>query len=190
MSNSSFGTIIEIGDILVSEDVVKEYFACDYAACKGICCVEGDSGAPLREEEAERLESLYPAFSSTLSEEGRRAVLANGFFEIDRDGDMVTPLVPGSAECAFCVRGADGGCLCMVENLCKPASCRLYPIRVVELGGGRIGLNYHRWSICGPAREKGKKEGIRVYEFLRRPLEDIYGKPFYEALDAAAKLLG
>ena len=55
MGNSPFGTIIQIGDILVSEEVVTEYFACDYGACKGACCIEGDSGAPLDERERIRV---------------------------------------------------------------------------------------------------------------------------------------
>ena len=49
MLDNRFGTIIEIGDILVSEDVISEFFACDYPKCKGVCCVEGDSGAPVLE---------------------------------------------------------------------------------------------------------------------------------------------
>ena len=61
MGKGKFGTIIQIGDILVSEDVVTEYFACDYAACKGTCCIAGDSGAPLEERELESLERDYPA---------------------------------------------------------------------------------------------------------------------------------
>lgn len=49
-----FGTIFEIGDCLVSEEVITEYFACDYEKCKGCCCIIGDSGAPLKEEEIEK----------------------------------------------------------------------------------------------------------------------------------------
>ena len=96
MSKPSFGTIIEIGDILVSEEVVLEFFACDYAVCKGKCCIVGDSGAPLLEEELEPIEAAYPVFSPLMRPEGRAAVQAKGFFEIDRDGDLVTPLVSGS----------------------------------------------------------------------------------------------
>lgn len=196
MSKSSFGTIIEIGDILVSEDVVLEFFACDYAACKGKCCIVGDSGAPLQEEELEPIEAAYPVFSPLMRPEGRAAVQAKGFFEIDRDGDLVTPLVPGSEECAFC-HFQDGSCFCAIERqfdkgLCsfkKPISCSLYPIRVVDLGGGRKGLNLHRWDICKEAYEKGRREGIRVYEFLRGPLTDAFGEEFYSALLAAAKML-
>ena len=88
------GTIIQIDDCLVSEEILTEYFACDYEKCKGCCCVIGDSGAPMEECEAEAIEKNYHIFSPIMSEEGRAAVAAKGFFEIDRDGDMVTPLVP------------------------------------------------------------------------------------------------
>ena len=74
MLDNRFGTIIEIGDILVSEDVVSEYFACDYQKCKGVCCIEGDSGAPVLEEELETLERDYPEYSILMSEKGRESV--------------------------------------------------------------------------------------------------------------------
>ena len=197
MSNKDFGTIIEIGDILVSEDVVTEFFACDYSVCKGCCCIIGDSGAPLKEEELEPLEEAYDVFSPLMSQAGRDAVTAKGFFEIDREGDIVTPVVPGREECAYCRIDQDGNCTCAIETqflkgLCKfrkPVSCSLYPIRVVDLGGGRMGLNLHRWHICKDAYEKGRREGIRVYEFLRGPLTDAFGADFYSALSEAAKIL-
>jgi len=193
-----FGTIIEIGDILVSEDVVTEFFACDYPVCQGRCCIIGDSGAPLKEEELEPLEKAYPVYSPLMSEGGKAAVDAKGFFEIDRDGDIVTPLVEGTEECAFCKIDGAGNCSCTIEQqFCcgllkdfrKPISCSLYPIRVVDLGGGRIGLNLHRWNICAPAYEKGKKEKVRVYEFLREPLIRAFGEEFYSALSEAARIL-
>ena len=197
MSKRDFGTIIEIGNILVSEDVVTEYFACDYPVCKGSCCIIGDSGAPLKEEELEPLEECYPVFSPLMSQAGRDAVDAKGFFEIDREGDIVTPVVPGREECAYCRMDDSGNCFCAIETqylkgLCsfrKPVSCSLYPIRVVDLGGGRIGLNLHRWHICKAAFEKGKKEKVRVFEFLREPLTAAYGADFYSALAEAAKIL-
>lgn len=189
----SYGTIVQIGDILVSEDVILEYFSCDYPVCKGVCCIVGDSGAPLKEEELDPIEANYDVFSPLMRSEGRKAVEEKGFFEIDRDGDLVTPLVPGSEECAFCLF-EEGNCFCSIERqyfagkstFRKPISCQLYPIRVVELGGGRLGLNLHRWDICRCAFEKGRREGVRVYEFLREPLVSAFGKEFYEALCAAA----
>lgn len=192
--NSEYSTLIEIGDILVSGEVVTEFFCCDYPVCRGRCCIEGESGAPLKEEELEKLEENYDAYSPLMTQKGLDAVAAKGFFEIDRDGDIVTPLVKDGEECAFCHFDAEGNCLCAIERqFCrglsrfkKPISCSLYPIRVVELGGGRIGLNLHRWKICAPAFEKGRKEGVRVYEFLRGPLEEAFGEEFYSALSAAA----
>ena len=189
----SYGTIVQIGDILVSEDVILEYFSCDYPVCKGVCCIVGDSGAPLKEEELDPIEAAYDVFSPLMRPEGRAAVEEKGFFEIDRDGDLVTPLVPGSEECAFCLF-EEGSCFCSIERqyfagkstFRKPISCQLYPIRVVELGGGRLGLNLHRWDICRCAFEKGRREGVRVYEFLREPLVSAFGKEFYDALCAAA----
>ena len=196
MKRKDFGTIVEIGDVLVSEEVILEYFACDYDLCKGRCCIVGDSGAPLKEEELEPIEANYDAFKGLMREEGRAAVDAKGFFEIDRDGDLVTPLVPGSEECAYC-HFEGGSCFCSIERqFCKglssfkkPISCSLYPIRVVDLGAGRCGLNLHRWNICADAFQKGRREGIRVYQFLRGPLTDAFGQEFYSALEAAAKML-
>ena len=189
-----FGTIVEIGDVLISEEVILEYFACDYPVCKGQCCIIGESGAPLKEEELELIEANYDVFSPLMRPEGRQAVEEKGFFEIDRDGDLVTPLVPGSEECAFCLF-ENGNCFCSMErqyfagacSFRKPISCQLYPIRVKELGAGRLGLNLHRWDICRCAFEKGRREGIRVYQFLKEPLVRAFGEEFYEALCMAAE---
>ena len=194
MGNNRFGTIVQIGDILVSEDVVMEYFACDYEVCRGACCIAGDSGAPLEEREIEGLERDYPAYEGFMTPQGRSAVDAKGFFEVDRDNDIVTPLMAPEGErtqdlpCAFCHFGAAGECLCAIEmaGKVKPASCSLYPIRVTKLTGGGLALNVHHWDICKPAFEKGKREGIRVYQFLKNPLTKSFGEDFYEALCAAA----
>ena len=188
MTPSGFGTIIQIGDILVSEDVVTEYFCCDYPVCKGACCIEGDAGAPVQESELPGLERDYPRFSPAMMPSGRDSVDANGFFEIDRDGDIVTPLVVGSGVCAYANFNDDGGCICAIEKCgCrKPVSCSLYPIRVTRLTGGGLALNVHHWDICRSAYEKGRREGVRVFEFLRGPLTEAFGKDFYDALEAAS----
>ena len=192
---NNYGTIIQIGDILVSEEVVTEYFACDYPVCKGCCCIIGDSGAPLEEAELDELEKHYPAFSGLMRPQGRSQVDKDGFFIIDRDGDLVTPIVDGTGECAYTTFEDDGSCFCSIErcffvgkcSFRKPQSCWLYPIRVTKLSGGGLALNLHRWDLCEDAYEKGKREGIHVYEFLREPLTSLYGEEFYETLTAAAK---
>ena len=115
------GTIIQIDDCLVSEEILTEYFACDYEKCKGCCCVIGDSGAPMEECEAEAIEKNYHIFSPLMSDEGRAAVAAKGFYEIDMDGDMVTPLVPDSEECAYTLFDEEGNCFCSMERCCSRA---------------------------------------------------------------------
>lgn len=195
MTESAFGTIVQIGDILVSEDVIMEYFACDYEACKGICCIEGDSGAPVEEPEIEELERCYDVYSPLMSRKGRDTVDEKGFFELDVEGDIVTPIVPETRECAYTHFDGSGNCLCSIEkcffagkcSFRKPQSCRLYPIRVTKLTGGGLAFNLHRWDICKYAFEKGKREGTRVYQFLKEPLVDIYGEDFYRDLCAAAE---
>ena len=191
------GTIIEIDDCLVSEEILTEYFACDYEKCKGCCCVIGDSGAPMEECEAGAIDKNYPIFSPIMTDAGRAAVASKGFFEIDMDGDMVTPLVPGSEECAYTIFDEEGNCFCSMErcwfqgkgDFRKPISCWLYPIRITTLRNGMRALNLHRWHICQDAFAKGKKEKVRVYEFLREPIERYFGEDFYQALCEAAKML-
>lgn len=194
MGHGKFGTIIQIGDCLISEDVVSEFFCCNYEECKGQCCISGDSGAPLDEAEINDLERSYDTFSSEMSDKGRAVVAEKGFFDIDIEGDIVTPVVPETQECVYTHFDSQGNCLCAIEkchlagkcDFYKPMSCRLYPIRITNLTGGGKALNVHHWDICKGAFEKGKKEKIRVYQFLRGPLTDCFGKDFYEALEAAA----
>ena len=197
MSDNRFGTIIQIGDDLISEEVVTEYFACDYPKCKGICCVLGDSGAPLEEAETDQLERHYGEFSDLMSEEGRKAVDDKGFFCVDIEGDLVTTTAPGPDRrepCAYCLFEGEN-VFCSIErrwfekkcSFRKPASCWLYPIRIKKSrSGGRL-FNLDRQAMCRDAFEKGRREGTRVYQFLKEPLTELFGEDFYSALDAAAK---
>lgn len=190
MRREDFASVIQIGDVLVSADIVSEFFACDYPVCKGACCIVGDSGAPVEEDEIPVLERDYPLFCEHLSQQGREAAETSGFFAVDRDGDLVTPLVPGSEECAYCCFEGEN-CLCGIEKagLDKPISCALYPIRIKKFRGGGMALNLHRWDICRCAFERGRREGIRAYRFLKAPIIRRFGPDFYEALEAAASMI-
>lgn len=189
-------SILQIGEILVSSEILTEYFCCDYDTCRGACCIIGESGAPLLESELEPLERDYPHYEAWMSVEGRAKIEESGFFEVDRDGDLVTPLLHGSEECAY-TRFEGESCFCAIERaycagrcaFAKPISCRLYPIRASILSNGLTALNLHRWDICKCAFEKGRREGIRVYEFLRAPLIAAYGQAFYDELSAVARQL-
>ncbi len=189
-------SIIEIDNVLVSSAILTESFVCDYAKCHGVCCVIGDSGAPLEENECSLLESEKGKIFKYLRPEGILSIKEQGPFVRDTDGDLVTPLVNGE-ECAYALFDENNNCFCGIEvahdkgdsELKKPVSCWLYPIRVSKLSNGMTALNLHEWHICLDAFAKGKKEGIPVYQFLREPLIFAFGKEFYEKLEYAHKEL-
>ena len=184
--------MIQIDRTLVSFDILEKKFACDYEVCRGICCVEGDSGAPLKEEEKQELEENYAAFSSYMKKEGIKAVEQQGKTVVDSDGDLVTPLINGG-ECAYSIN-ENGGCWCAIEkawfkgesSFRKPISCHLYPIRISYYPDFDA-LNYHKWDVCKCARIKGHKENIPVYKFLKDALITAYGEKWYEELEVAAR---
>ncbi len=184
--------MIQIGDILVSDELFDRKFVCDLTACKGACCVDGDSGAPLEEEELAVLDDVYGEVRPFLRPEGIKAIEEQGTYIVDTDGDYVTPLV-NEEECAYVVFDRQGTAKCGIEQAYlagkiefrKPVSCHLYPIRVLRLPEGQA-LNYNEWSICRPACACGEKLDVPVYRFLKEPIIRHYGNEFYEALEAAA----
>jgi len=187
--------MIEIDDKIVSADLLRECFVCDIARCKGICCVEGNAGAPLEADEVATLEREYPSYRPYMTPAGIAAVERQGFMVVDEDGDLTTPLVD-DAECAYACTD-NGATYCAIEKAWaegktafrKPISCHLYPIRLMNFSNGTVGLNYHRWSVCRPACEKGRRLGIPVYRALREPIVRRFGEEFYRALEAAEKML-
>ena len=66
--------MVEIGDTVVSFDLFEQRFCCDLSVCRGECCIEGDSGAPLEEEEVSELEKVLPTVWNDLSEECRMVI--------------------------------------------------------------------------------------------------------------------
>ena len=187
--------MIEIDDKIVSADLLRECFACDLGKCKGICCVEGDAGAPLDIEEVDLLEEEYENYAPYMTEQGRAAVESQGFMVVDVDGDYTTPLVDNAA-CAYAFE-ENGITFCAIErayregkcSFLKPISCHLYPIRVKQFRNGTYGLNYHRWTVCRDAVECGKKLGVPVYKALKEPIIRRFGEEFYNALECAEELL-
>ncbi len=187
--------MIEIDDKIVSADLLRECFACDLTQCKGICCVEGNAGAPLEMDEVDVLEEEWENYRPYMTPEGIEAVERQGCMVVDPDGDYTTPLVD-DAECAFSCE-ENGITYCAIErawkegktSFRKPISCHLYPIRLASFSNGSIGLNYHRWEVCRPACECGKRLGIPVYRALKEPIVRRFGEDFYHQLEAAADLL-
>lgn len=184
-----------VQNILISDDVIQEQFACNLSACKGACCWEGDYGAPLAEEELAILEQIYPQVEPFLSEEGKAVIKNTGtaFYDEDAEG-YTTPLID-QGPCAYINYDELGIAQCGIEkaynagliDFRKPVSCHLYPIRVNRNREGDFeALNYDRWDICSAACTRGKQEKIPVYKFLKEALIRAYGQDFYDELEAAA----
>ncbi|MBC7412060.1 MAG: DUF3109 family protein [Bacteroidia bacterium] len=180
--------MLAIGEVLVSEEIISKQFVCDLHACKGACCVHGDSGAPLYEHEKELLAKAYPATKKYIPAEGIAAIEAQGLSVIDSDGDLGTPLMDGK-HCAYTYFEQDGTAKCAFEKAYKngetewykPISCHLYPIRLIE-NKRLIAANYDKWSICAAACTNGEKLKVRVYQFLKEPLIRKFGEPWYNEL--------
>ena len=184
--------MIIIENALVSDDVVEKQFVCNLTACKGICCIAGDSGAPLDYEETDVLEKIYDKVKPYMTPQGIKAVEQFGKYMVDSDGEFVTPLVEGNKECAYTIF-ENGTALCGIEkayragdiDFYKPMSCHLYPIRIKKMADYDA-VNYDRWDICAPACTNGKRLGVRVFEFLKTPLIRKYGEDWYKQLEGAA----
>ena len=184
-------SVIAIENTLISDELLERKFVCDLSACKGACCVEGESGAPLELEEIAILEDELDKIKPFLRPEGLKAIEKHGVFTLDSDGDFVTTLVAG-AECAFATFDKNGVAKCGIEeankagatSFKKPVSCHLYPARLSEFKN-YIGDNYHEWPICDAACELGAQLKVPVYVFLKEALTRRFGAEWYEQLCAA-----
>lgn len=181
--------LIEIQDKVVSLDLFEKKFVCDLNACKGACCIEGDAGAPITEEEIAILEDDLEFIKPYMRPEGIAEVDKTGVFYMDWDNDPVTTLVNG-AECAFVFFDEKGITKCAIEqahkdgktSFKKPISCHLYPIRAQRYAQFEA-LNYNEWKICAPACACGENLNVKVYKFLKEPIVRAYGEAFYEEME-------
>lgn len=184
--------IIQIDNVLIPLDIITGRFCCDLDACRGICCIEGDAGAPVTAGEIGGIEDALDTVWPGLSASAQAVIDKQGVAYTDEEGDLVTSIV-GGKDCVFTCYDKDC-CLCALEkayragkvSFCKPISCALYPIRERTLSSGDIALSYHRWSVCEPASKKGRELDLPVYKFLKEPLTRRFGAEWYKALEEAA----
>ena len=180
--------MITIGKTAVSDDIADKFFVCDLNKCKGACCVDGDLGAPLEEDELDIIDEIYPKVKPYLSKEGIEVIEKEGCYLKDWEGDFSTTTIKGR-ECAFAFYEKTGILKCGIEQAYldgkisykKPISCHLYPIRITKYEQYDA-LNYDRWHICGDACHHGKALGVPLYKFLKEPLIRKYGENWYKEL--------
>lgn len=183
--------MIQIGSTLVSDDLLTEAFVCDLNACKGACCVEGEYGAPLAQDEADELAHLQDQIAPYLSDEGKATITDQGAWITGEDGELETPLMP-TGHCAYVIEDADKKLKCGLETVHqegvlsfkKPLSCHLYPVRVQQYSSFEA-VNYHRWDICGAACALGSSLKVKVYVFVKEALVRKFGEEWYAALEKA-----
>ena len=181
--------MIQIQKTIVSEEILDQAFLCDLTKCKGACCIEGESGAPLTDEETEILREIYPKIKPYIPEESRLTIERKGVYEIDIDGEKVTPLVGKQGRCTYVYFDENNYAKCAIEkahslgeiDFKKPISCHLYPIRITKYPTFEA-VNYHQWNLCNDACKLGKELKVAVFEFLKEPLIRAYGEEWYEEL--------
>ena len=181
-----------IQNTLVSLDVIEKEFCCDLETCRGCCCIEGDAGAPVSDEEVAEIEQIMPILLPDMTKEARAVVEKQGISYLDPSGERVMSIV-NDKDCIFARTDHNGWCYCLIEKAYnagkigfkKPISCHLYPIRLTRVGN-YTGVEYHRWDICHCARQLGKKKHIPLYQFLREPLVRRFGEAWYAELELTA----
>lgn len=180
--------MLQIQNTLISRDLFEKHFRCDLPECKGACCIEGDAGAPLSENDLSQIKKIIAVVKYYMREEGIDAIQKHGLFSIDKEGETVTPLVNGK-ECAYLVFDSKGITNCAFElafadgktGFKKPLSCHLYPVRISKFNE-LDAVNFHEWDICKPAFKCGKKSNVKVYEFLKESLIKKYGAEWFGEL--------
>ena len=190
--------MIAIGNVLVSDQVVKEQFLCDLDKCKGACCVDGDAGAPLNKQELKKIDEVLDAVWPYLDEVSKAEIERQGRYVYDKEFGWVTPTI-NSKVCVYGIKDEKGIVKCGIEQAYndgkvtrkKPVSCHLFPVIVKDSRDTETQyVNYEpREDHCKAACALGKKNKLPVYVFLKEPLIRKFGKDFYDALEAAANHL-
>lgn len=184
--------MFQLNKTIVSEEILEKEFVCNLSACLGACCVDGDAGAPLDEEETKILAEIYPKIKAYLRPEGIQAIEEQGTHIVSEFGELETPLIEGK-DCAYVI--FDGKtALCGIEQAYnegivtwkKPVSCHLYPIRVKEYSDFSA-VNYHKWHICSDACSLGAELGVPVYQFVKEALVRKFGQEWFDELDKVAQ---
>jgi len=185
--------MFQLRKTIVSEDILEKDFACNLAACKGACCVDGEAGAPLTKEETRKLEEIYPKVKPFLRKEGIEVIEKDGTWITSDFGELETPLI-NHKECVYVIFDDKKTALCGIEEAYnqgkvdwkKPLSCHLYPVRVKEYSEFAA-VNYNKWDICDDACTLGKELQVPVYKFVKEALIRKFGKAWYADLEKVAE---
>jgi len=184
--------MLQIDEQILSTELFDQHFMCDLKKCRGVCCIYGSAGAPLEENEKQKLEEVYPIVKKYLPELAIKEIERQGLYVFDEDNDLVTPII-GNDECVYTYFD-EGVALCAIEKAYfnkeitfrKPISCHLYPIRMRKYHTFEA-VNYDVQHFCKPATELGAQQNVKVYMFLKDALIRKFGETWYTELEQIAQ---
>jgi hypothetical protein len=187
--------MFQLHKTIVSEEILENEFVCNLSACKGACCVDGEAGAPLEDEELRELKQGFESIKGFLREEGLQAIEEQGLFTTNELGEHETPLIDGK-DCAYVIYDEKDRAMCGIEeaynqgaiDFKKPISCHLYPVRIRQYSEFAA-VNYHQWEICDDACTLGKELQVPIYAFVKDALIRKFGEEWYSELEEIAKKL-
>lgn len=187
--------MIAIENVYISDEVVEEQFVCDLQKCKGGCCIDGDAGAPLTNDELQEVNTAIAHVKHLLTKEAQLVIETEGNYTYDREFGWVTPTI-SNGMCAYGLVDEQGIVKCSFEQMYnegkikwkKPISCHLYPIKISKSEKtDQEYVNYEpRDPMCNPGCALGQKLKVPTYVFLKEAIVRKYGEEFYEVLTQIA----
>jgi len=179
--------MFQVKDVILSDDITNVKFACDLNRCKGACCIVGDAGAPVKQEEIPVLKKAFRDLKGDLRERAVEVVEEEGLIKYPENDDPEINCTDGE-ECVFVVYDDNGIANCAIHKAyregrfpwMKPISCHLFPLRIKNIGG-RDYVNYEYVpTLCSAACERGDREGIYLSNFVKDALVRQYGEIWYD----------
>jgi hypothetical protein len=180
--------MLVVGNSIVSEDIKDIKFCCNISLCKGMCCIEGDYGAPITKQEKKIIKDNLNSILPYLNDVEKKEIKEKNFFDFDNDNELCTRIINGK-DCVFVTKNEKGIPICAIQkaymdkkiSFIKPISCHLYPLRIQDYDGFST-VNYQMWDVCKTALLEGEKKDVPLYKFLKEPLIRRFGEKWYKEL--------
>jgi len=178
--------MFRVKDVILSEDIATEKFACDITRCKGACCVVGNAGAPVKKEEIPAIRKAFRLLKDELRAEAKEAVKQNGLVQGDEKTGFEITCVDNK-ECIFVNYDENKTATCSIQKAYyagrisweKPISCHLYPVRLKRISELDFANFEYIPNMCKAGCENGQEEGIFLADFLETAFIRRYGEEWF-----------
>lgn len=178
--------MFKVQNTILSDDIATAKFACDLPRCKGACCVVGDAGAPVTQDEIPVLKKAFRQLKEELRQESVEVAEKDGVVKGNAKSGYEISTVD-SKECIFVQYDEHEVAYCSIQkayfegrfNWEKPLSCHLFPVRLKHIAGFDYANFEYVPKLCSAACEKGEKEETYLTDFLKKPLVRRYGEEWF-----------